>query len=59
MINIKEENIMKLTITGKWDDDKDGEKDQAIQYATKYGYNFSVLPIDGGKFQLVGSKIML
>lgn len=59
MINIKEENIMKLTIDGKWDDGKDGEKEQAIQYATKYGYDFTVYPVDDGKFQLVGSKVML
>lgn len=59
MINIKEENIMKLTITGKWDDDKDGEKDQAESYAKKYGYDFTVYPADGGKFCLEGSKVML
>lgn len=59
MIKIQEQNIMKLTIDGQWDDDPDGDKAQAESYAQKYGYQFEVHAVKDGKFQLVGSKVTL
>lgn len=59
MINIQEQNIRKLTINGKWQEGPDGEKTQAESYAEKHGYEFSVHPVKGEKFQLVGTKVLL
>jgi len=59
MISIQEQNIMKLTINGKWDESPGGEKEQAVKYAEKNGYDFSVHPVTPGLFRLIGSKVML
>lgn len=55
MLHIQEQNIMKVTIDGKGED----EQRQAEEYANHYGYEYKVHPVKGDKFQLVGSKVTL
>ncbi len=55
MLKIQEQSIMKVTIDGKGED----EQRQAEEYADRQGYKYKVSEVKGGKFQLVGSKVML